>query len=147
ERQQALATRILVLPLAELRGHVLPAAAPHRHGAMVEVARDGVALPFALEVELHAVRAAVPRAPALEGRQRPVAAPIAVQPVERGRDRGQERGLAALVVVEDHGHSVGIERDLPAQRAEAVGLEPEELHDSRSSWIGITSLSWKASRP
>ena len=147
EPQQVLADRVFVLALQVTGGELLAAPVPHRHRALVEVADQRVALAAALELQLDAVGAAVPRPPALERRDRPVGALVVRQAVQRRHDRRQQRGLAALVVIDDQRQAPGIEAVLAAQHAEAVGLEPEQLHPPISSHIGVTSRSRNASSP
>ena len=58
-----------------------------------------------------------------------------------------ERGFAALVGLDHQIHSVGGDVPVTAQRAEAVRLESDELHDATSSHTGTTSRKRNASSP
>src|SRR5439155_24615754 len=75
EPEQVLAHRPRVLAAAESLGDLLPVRGPHLDGAAVEVAADREALALVLELELEAVRASIPRPPALHRREHAVAAP------------------------------------------------------------------------
>src|SRR6185436_11427076 len=103
-------------------------------------------------LDLDPIGSAVPRTPAVERRDHLVRAAVVVETVETGRDRAQQRGLAALVVVEQQSEAVTVEGVFAAQRAETVEPQPSDPHagssaSSSSSYAGTTSLSRKASSP
>src|SRR5262249_10505878 len=125
--------RELVLPHAELVGHVLAASVPDLHVPVGEVAPDRVGLPALLDLELHPERSPVPGLEALERGEQAFLAPVAVEPVEPCLEGGDQGGLAALVVVDDERQTVGGEAELAAQPAETVDLESKNPHSPRSS--------------
>ena len=134
EAEELLPDGEVVLAGEELGGDLLSAPVPYLDGAAGEIALHGVALAAGIELELDAVVALIPRAPALERRQQPAeVAAVAVEAVERGRDRLQQARLAALVLVDDEREPVRIEHVVRAQRTEAVGPESQDLHASISS--------------
>ena len=147
EPEEHLPHRVLVAAFEEAGGHLGAAPVEHGHGAGVEVARDGVLPQRTLNVELDAIGAPVPRAPALERRQHAVRSAVAVEPVERGGECGEQRRLAALVVVDHDVHAIGRERPLALQWAEAVHAQAHEPHSATSSHCGTTSRTRNASRP
>src|SRR6185369_3438664 len=101
EAEQLLADGEVVALGEEVRGDVLAALVPHLGRAGAEVAHDRVALALALDLELDAVAPAVPRPPAVEGRQQRAVPPaVTVEPVEAGDDRVEQARLAALVEID-----------------------------------------------
>lgn len=147
EAEQLLADRILVAARKKLGRHLAAVGLEDPDRAALEVAVDAQPPRQHLELQLDSERTALPRPPPVARRQHAVRAAVVLQAVERRRDRGEQRGLAALVVVDDQVQPVGRESPLAAQRAEAVDLQAQQLHDTTSSPSGETSRRRNASSP
>ncbi len=132
QAEQLLAHLVFARAVPVVLGHVAPVL-EHRELVVAEVARDHVALVAHIELELDRVRPAVPRLVMVVGRGPPVAmgALVGLEAEQRGRDRGGQRGLAALVLAADQVDARGIEPPFAVEHPES--LDPEAAQDHRAS--------------